>query len=68
MVAFALSSISITLAVVLGTISQGRVPAGGPLGLVCALVLAAVAAAEASRPARAERTRRKTMRPPETAD
>ncbi len=68
MVALALSSITITLAVVLGTISQGRVPASGPLGLVCALVLAAVAAAEASRPARAERTRRKTVRPPETVD
>jgi hypothetical protein len=66
--ALALSSISITLAVVLGTVAEGRVPASGPLGLVCALVLAAVAAAEASRPARAERTRRKTTPPPGTFD
>ena len=68
MVALAVSSVSITLAVVLETVSKGRVPASGPLGLVCALVLAAVAAAEASRPARSERTRRKTMRPHESAD
>ena len=68
MVALAFSSLLITLAVVLGTVSDGRVPASGGLGLVCALVLAAVAAAEASRPARSERTRRKTMRPAGTAD
>lgn len=68
MATLALSSVSITLVVVLATVSEGRVPASGPLGLVCALVLAAVAAAEASRPARSERTRRKTMHPPEPAD
>jgi hypothetical protein len=64
MVALAVSSISITVVVVLGTVSQGRVPASGPLGLVCAVVLAAVAAAEASRPARSERVRRRTAPPP----
>jgi hypothetical protein len=67
-VALALGSISIMLAVVLGTVSNGHVPASGPLGLVCAPVLAAVAAAEASRPARSERARRRAMRPSGTVN
>jgi hypothetical protein len=68
MVALALSSIVITLVVVLGTISKGRLPATGSIGLVCALVLAAVAAAEASRPARSDRVRRRTVHPPVSPD
>jgi hypothetical protein len=61
--ALALTSIVITLVVGLGTVSGGRLPATGSIGLVCALVLAAVAVAEASRPARSERTRRRTTPP-----
>jgi uncharacterized membrane protein YbhN (UPF0104 family) len=65
MAAMALGSIVITLVVALGTVSNGRLPATGSIGLVCALVLAAVAVAvaEASRPARSERVRRRTTPP-----
>jgi hypothetical protein len=52
-------SILITTAVAAGTVVMGRVPASAPLGLICAAVLAAVGAAEASRPARRERVRRR---------
>jgi hypothetical protein len=52
-------SILITAAVALGTVVTGHVPASGPLGLICAAVLAAVGAAEASRPARLDRMRRR---------
>ncbi len=68
MAALALSSIVITLVVALGTVSKGRLPASGSIGLVCALVLAAVAVAEASRPARSDRVRRRTMQPPAPPD
>jgi hypothetical protein len=64
MAALAVSSIGITLVVVLGTMHDGRLPATGSIGLVCALVLAAVAVAEACRPARSERARRRIGRPP----
>ena len=47
MAALAVASIVITLVVVLGTMHDGRLPATGSIGLVCALVLAAVAVAEA---------------------
>jgi hypothetical protein len=63
MATLAVSSIVITLVVALGTLSDGRLPASGSIGLVCALVLAAVAVAEASRPARSDRMRRRTVRP-----
>jgi hypothetical protein len=63
MAALALASIVITLVVALGTVSHGRLPASGSVGLVCALVLAAVAVAEASRPARSERIRRRNGTP-----
>ena len=68
MAALALTSIVITLVVGVGTVRDGRLPASGSIGLVCALVLAAVAVAEASRPARSERTRRRTVRPPAAAE
>jgi hypothetical protein len=57
-------SIAITLTVVVGTLAYGRVPPSAPLGLICAVVLAAAAAAEASRPARSDRVRRRLARPP----
>lgn len=60
----ALTSIVITLVVAVGTVHAGRLPASGSIGLVCALVLAAVAVAEASRPARSERVRRRTTTTP----
>jgi len=63
MAALAVASIVITLVVVLGTMHDGRLPATGSIGLVCALVLAAAAVAEASRPARSERARRRIIRP-----
>jgi hypothetical protein len=62
-VACAAPSIAITLVVAIGTVAGGRVPAGGPLGLICAVVLAAVAAAEASRPAKRDRLRRRASAP-----
>jgi hypothetical protein len=68
MAAMAVISIVITLVVALGTVHDGRLPASGSIGLVCALVLAAVAVAEASRPARSERMRRRTVHPPASPD
>jgi hypothetical protein len=64
MAVLALTSIAITLVVALGTVHDGRLPASGSIGLVCALVLAAVAVAEASRPARSERLRRRNASAP----
>lgn len=66
MAALALASTVITAVVALDTVGRGRVPADGSIGLVCALVLAAVAAVEASRPVRVERTTRRIARPPST--
>jgi hypothetical protein len=63
MTALVLGSTVITAVVALSTVSQGRLPASGSIGMVCALVLAAVAAVEASRPARMERTTRRIARP-----
>ncbi|HKO28311.1 MAG TPA: hypothetical protein VJU80_12695 [Solirubrobacteraceae bacterium] len=63
MTALALASTAITAVVALSTVSQGRLPADGSIGIVCALVLAAVAVVEASRPARVERTTRRIARP-----
>jgi len=68
MAALAVVSIAITLIVALGTVRDGRLPASGSIGLVCALVLAAVAVAEASRPARSDRMRRKNVHPPASPD
>jgi hypothetical protein len=62
MAALAFASTVITAVVALGTLSDGRLPANGPIGMVCALVLAAVAVVEASRPARVERVRRRISR------
>jgi hypothetical protein len=56
-------SIAITLTVTIGTVAAGRMPASATLGLICAVVLAAAAAAEASRPARSDRVRRRLARP-----
>lgn len=63
MTVLALASTAITALVALSTVSQGRLPADGSIGMVCALVLAAVAVVEASRPARVERTTRRIARP-----
>jgi hypothetical protein len=68
MAALAIVSIAITLVVALGTVRDGRLPASGSIGLVCALVLAAVAVAEASRPARSERMRRRIVHPRASRD
>ncbi|MBV9606177.1 MAG: hypothetical protein JO027_13765 [Solirubrobacterales bacterium] len=62
MATLALASTVITAVVALGTVSDGRLPANGPIGILCALVLAAVAAVETSRPARVERVRRRITR------
>jgi len=59
----AVISIGIVIAVAIGTATRGRLTASGPIELICAFVLAAVATAEASRPARSERLRRRTHRP-----
>jgi hypothetical protein len=67
MAALALVATVITAVVALGTISHGRLPANGSVGMVCALVLAAVAMVEASRPARVERVRRRTAPPLDSA-
>jgi hypothetical protein len=63
MAALALASTVITVIVALGAVSHGRLPANGSIGLVCALVLAAVAAVEASRPVRLERASRRVAHP-----
>ena len=68
MFVLALTSIVITLVVAVGTVHAGRLPASGSIGLVCALVLAAVAVAEASRPARYERARRRTTPTPASGE
>jgi hypothetical protein len=52
-------SMAITLAIAIATIVDGRVPTNGPQGLICAAVLAAVAATESTRPARSDRVRRR---------
>jgi hypothetical protein len=54
-------SIAITLTVAIGAVAHGRVPPSGQLGLICAVVLAAAAAAEATRPARSDRARRRLL-------
>jgi hypothetical protein len=66
MAALALLSTTIAVVVALGTVSDGRLPANGSIGMVCALVLAAVAVVEASRPARTERARRRIPPPLDT--
>jgi hypothetical protein len=55
-------SIATTLAVVISTVSTGRTSSGAPLELICAVLLAAVAAVEGSRPARGVRARRRVTR------
>jgi hypothetical protein len=59
---FGSGSLVITLLVVIGTVVHGRVSSSGPLELICAIVLAAVAATDASRPGRRERSRRQIRR------
>jgi hypothetical protein len=59
----ALASTVITAVVALGTVNEGRLPANGSIGMVCALMLAAVAVVEASRAARLERVSRRISRP-----
>jgi hypothetical protein len=66
MPALALASATITAIVALNTVSAGRLPADGSIGMVCALMLAAVAMVEASRPARMERASRRIARSPAT--
>ncbi len=66
MAAVALASTVITAVVALGAVSDGRLSANGSIGMVCALVLAAVALVEASRPARLERVRRRIAPPLDT--
>jgi hypothetical protein len=72
MAALALASAMITAIVALGALNAGRLPADGSIGMVCALVLAAVAAVEASRPARVNRVSRRLARsrsePPDADD
>jgi predicted neutral ceramidase superfamily lipid hydrolase len=63
----AVISIAIVIAIAVVTVTRGRLPASGPIELVCAFVLAAVATAEASRPARSERLRRRAH-PPRVSD
>ena len=59
MAALALASVVITAVVALDTVTQGQLPADGSIGIVCVLVLVAVALVEASRPVRMERLRRR---------
>jgi hypothetical protein len=63
MAALGLASTVITAVVTLGTLSDGRLPANGSIGMVCALLLAAVAVVESCRPARLERVRRRITPP-----
>jgi hypothetical protein len=63
-VVLAALSIAITLTVAIGAVADGHMPPSGQLGLICAVVLAAAAAAEATRPARSDRARRRLARAP----
>jgi hypothetical protein len=63
MAALALASTVITTVVAFGAVSDGRLPANGSMWMMCALVLAAVAIVEASRPVRVERVRRRVAPP-----
>jgi hypothetical protein len=55
----AIPSVAITVFIALTTVISGRVPTDAPVGLICAVLIAGVAATEASRPARSSRTRRR---------
>jgi hypothetical protein len=57
-VLLAVFSAGVTLVVAVSTVSAGQVPADAGLELIGALVLAAVAVSEASRPQRRDRDRR----------
>lgn len=57
-VLLAVFSVGVTLVVAVSTVSAGQVPADAGLELIGALVLAAVAVSEASRPQRRDRDRR----------
>jgi hypothetical protein len=61
----AVVSAGVTLVVAVTTVSGGRVPGDAGLELIAALLLAAVAASEASRPQRRDRAR--ARRPDENA-
>ncbi|MBV9414380.1 MAG: hypothetical protein JO363_05325 [Solirubrobacterales bacterium] len=63
----AVISIAIVIAVAIATVSHRRLPGSGAAELICAFVLAAVAVAEASRPARSERIRRRTRPAPRSS-
>jgi hypothetical protein len=56
----AVLSVGVTLVVAATTVLGGRVPGDAGLELIAALLLAAVAASEASRPQRCDRGRRRT--------
>ena len=61
-VLLAVVSAVVTLVVAVTTVSGGRVPGDAGLELIGALVLAAVAASEASRPQRRDRGRREQFK------
>jgi hypothetical protein len=62
----AILSAAVTLVVAISTVSAGQVPGNAGLELIAALLLAAVAASEASRPQRRDRGRRRVGKAAET--
>lgn len=55
-------SAAVSLVVAISTLSAGQVPGNAPLELIAALLLAAVATSEASRPRRRDRDRQRVAR------
>jgi hypothetical protein len=62
----AIPSVAITVFIALTTVIDGRVSSDAPVGLICAVLIAGVAATEASRPARSSRTRKGFPAPDES--
>ena len=62
----AVFSVGVTLVVAVSTVTGGQVPGNAGLELIGALVLAAVAVSEASRPQRRDRNRRGRPEPGRT--
>lgn len=58
----AIISAAVTLVVAITTVSAGEVPGNAGLELIAALLLAAVATSEASRPRRRDRDRRRLVK------
>jgi hypothetical protein len=58
----AIVSAGVTLTVAITTLSAGQVSGDAPLELIAALLLAAVATSEASRPRRRDRDRRRVVK------